>query len=454
MRIKQPLYFVLGFFVLSAIFTMVFFDGTGDAGDSILHYLYAKSVPKHPENLLNHWAKPLFTLLAFPFAQLGFIGMKVFNVVIVFFTLILTYRVSELLNLKYAWLAPLLLICSPLYYALCFSGLTEPLFALIGILSTYGVLKKQYNWSAVCLSFLPFVRSEGLIILLVFATYFLVKKNWKAILLLLTGHLVYSVAGYFYYEDLLWVFTKIPYAALESVYGKGRLLHFVDQLIYVVGIPIYLLFWLGLIAGVLKLIRKNMQLELWLLVYGSFIAFFAAHSLFWYLGIFNSLGLKRVLIGVLPFLAIMVVSGFNYYMIELGKNRTFTKVLSGIIVALVLVFPFTKNHAALQWKRDLMLKPEQKIMLNIAKDLTHKGKSTRTMIYASVYLSEALKVDHFNPQQHLDLNKIALTELKTGDIVIWDDWFAGFEKGISLLSLEQRADLQVIYREEIGRAHV
>ena len=53
----------------------------------------------------------------------------------------------------------------------------------------------------------------------------------------------YKNAGFYIYNDLFWVINKIPYARLSSTYGSGELFHFIDQMNYVVGIPIYILFW-------------------------------------------------------------------------------------------------------------------------------------------------------------------------------------------------------------------
>ena len=62
------LFFAIGCWVIT------YFNGTGDTGDSITHYFYAQYAPLHLELFFNHWAKPLYVLLASPFAQFGFIG--------------------------------------------------------------------------------------------------------------------------------------------------------------------------------------------------------------------------------------------------------------------------------------------------------------------------------------------------------------------------------------------
>ena len=70
-----------------------------------------------------------------------------------------------------------------------------------------------------------------------------------------------------------------------------------------------------------KFFKRQAQAEEIVLILCGFGAFLIAHSLFWYLGIFNSLGLKRVLIGIMPMMALIVLYGFNGISEYLFENR-------------------------------------------------------------------------------------------------------------------------------------
>lgn len=245
-------------YALISILILLFFNGTGGAGDSIHHYQFARFAPQHPELYFDHWAKPFYVLLASPFAQFGFTGIKVFNIVVTFFTLYFTYKSIQKLKIDNAIVGAIILIFSPLCFVLTFSGLTEPLFAFFVSLGLYTILKNKLVLACILLSFLPFIRSEGLIIIGIFGLYFLIKKQWKVLPLLLFGHLAYMIAGFFFYRDFFWVFNKIPYARLSSTYGNGELSHFIEQLFYVVGVPIYILFWVGIVAIIWKSIKKEL----------------------------------------------------------------------------------------------------------------------------------------------------------------------------------------------------
>ena len=445
---QNAVFLLLAVYALAGILTIIFFDGTGDDGDSIAHYLFAKYAPVHPALYLNHWAKPLFVLISSPFAQFGFTGMKVFNLCVSLLTFYLTYLTAQLLGIRNSLLVVVFLVFTPLYYILTFSGLTEPLFGLFLICAVYLSVRKAGLVAAIVVSLMPFVRSEGLIFMVVFALYFIVTKQWKLLPWLFAGHLVFAVAGYFVYHDFLWVFNKIPYASLQHRYGSGPLLHFIFQLNYVIGVPLYVLLVAGLIGYPWKFFRKRMTFlpEEYLLVVFGFLVFLVAHSVFWYLGIFNSMGLKRVLLGVLPLICLIALRGFNLITEEIPvKNRYFKPVLGSLIALYVVIFPFTGNPAAIHWNQDMKLTGEQKLAKAVAGYVRENPAPPGSrMLYFFPYLSETLNVDHFDTLRRADLSPENFTTVQKNDRIIWDNWFAVVE---SRITLEKLANTPGLIRE-------
>ena len=439
----KKIHFLLLFHLIVGILTIIFFNGTGDAGDSVYHYLFAKYAPNHPELYFDHWAKPFFVLTASPFSQLGFVGVKIMNLLLVNGTLWLTYLVTKKLNIQHAWLVTLLLIFSPLYFILTFSGLTEPLFAFLLLLSFYFFFQKKLFWSCLIISFLPYVRSEGLFFIGIFGAYFIYVKNWKSLLTLTIGSVLYGFAGYPIYNDLLWVFNKVPYARMSSTYGSGDPFHFVIQLQYVIGIPIYILFWLGIIAWFVDLIKKKITCNITYFVYGSVFAFILAHSIFWYYGIFNSMGLKRVMICVIPLIAIIALKGFNL-IFEFQFKQNLKKVMSGIIIIYVVVFPFTSNPAAIDFKHDLNLNLDQRLAKKITIQINNLSDYNR-LLTNHPYLCETLNIDCFDETKRQFLNKGTLQDLKVNDILVWESWFSVVEHGIQKDVLESNPRLELLY---------
>ena len=433
---RKPIYFLLSFYFLASLIILFTTNGTGEngSGDSILHYLYAKYAITNSSLFFNHWAKPFFVFLSFPFAQFGIVGMKFFNIIVSLFTLLFTYKTAVNLNYKNSILGAIILLCTPLFFVLTFSGLTEPLFALFTIISVYLFGNQKYILGAIILSFLPFVRSEGLIIIGVFVFYLLIKKQWKFIPLFTIGHLVYSIIGYFHYHDILWVFNKIPYAKLSSTYGNGELFHFVHQLFYVIGAPIYVL----LIFGILKIVssyfleKKSFFSTTSILIFGGFLAFLIAHSLFWYLGIFNSMGLKRVLISVAPLIALIALNGFNLITEQFVLNNKILKLsIKFVLIGSILFFPFSGNKAAINWKNDFSLSASQNLANKSVSYLNTIKTPNTTFIFSNPYLSEQLNINYFDETIRRSLSNENLERIKPSDIIIWDSWFGVIENGIS-----------------------
>jgi hypothetical protein len=436
---QHAIYLLLLVYALAGITTIVFFNGTGDHGDSIMHYLFARYAPIHPELYFDHWAKPMFVLISSPFAQFGFVGMKLFNLSVSLLSMHLTYLTARALHIPNPWLVIVFLICMPLNYILTFSGLTEPLFALFLIGAIFLAIRKQYIAASVVASLMPFVRSEGLLILVVFGTWLLLNKQWKYIPLLLSGHLVYAIAGYFVHHDFFWVFSKIPYSSLEPKYGSGPLMHFAIQLNYVIGIPLYLLLAAGIFSYPWHWIKKNIKLSQneTILVFIGFFLFFIAHSLFWNLGIFNSMGLKRVLLGVAPLISLMALRGYNLLTFEfLSGKKIVNYIAGGLLLAYVVIFPFTGNPAAINFEKEMKLTMKQTMAGAVAAHVkTNPLYERHTFLYTDPYLSEALNLDHFDVGRRQDLTWQNLALLQPGDQVVWDNWFAVVETNIALDAL-------------------
>ena len=386
----------------------------------------------------------MYVLLASPFAQFGFVGLKVFNALLSILSVYFCYRVALKLNLKRAWLAALFLACMPLNYILSLSALTEPLFAFFTILALYYCVSKKYISAAVLLSFLPYVRSEGLIVLGVFALYFIVEKQFKPLLFLCTGSILYGLAGYSVHGDVFWVFTKIPYAHLSSVYGKGTWYHFLEQLPNVVGVPIYLLLWLGVIYSVYIFIRGKFSSEKQILITALFLCFFIAHSLFWYLGIFNSMGLIRVFLGVAPIMALLALQGYNFVFDKFSTTSKLGKGLGVIFILYVIVFPVTPNPSAIHFQKELMATQEQVLAHKIA-NYTEKLRANKLpVVYNHYYMALALNNDRFSRQERIPLNSTELHKLPKGSVLIWDNILYTWECDVDKKSLDADTSLQSV----------
>ncbi len=422
-------------------------NGTGDEGDSVFHYLFSRFAFEHPENFLNHWAKPVFVLFTAPIAQGGFIAMKLFNIALLIATIWLTWKSSLKLNIPNAWLVIFPIMFAPMNISHTLSGLTEPMFAFWLMVGIYLFLSEKNVSAVLWLSFLPFVRSEGLIVFCVVILYLLIKRHWKLLPLLAVGHIVYSLIGFFHYGDFLWVFNKMTYATLNGSYGSGPLWHFADNMHVVIGDlqPVLLIF--GVLVGGIRLLQYWLgkapfsKDELWL-VYGIAIAYFIAHSLYWYLGIFNSFGLMRVMIGVIPLFAIIIVQGLNYLISLLSENAQtrFRNPLLFSMAGLMLVFLFLK----LDYQRDLELKPIQRGQKQLQEKYGERYKGY-THHFDAIYPAVVFDTDWFDAMSHRENGQLFSGEpIPSKSIAIWDSWFSVQEGKIPLSKFEEDPRFKLI----------
>ena len=182
---------------------------------------------------------------------------------------------------------------------------------------------------------------------------------------------------------------------------------------------------------------------LWL-VWVPFMAFFTAHSLFWTLGIFNSMGLSRVMVAVLP-LAVIIASyavegGLQY----LKGTPVSQKIWVAVLIIVIMVFPFSGISSAISWPKDVSLTKEQMLVHRLAKKLAPELEKSR-IVYSNHYIPMALNRDPFDTAVALELKPEHWELLKPGDYLIWDDWFAVTEGGYTLDYLQSQTDLLFLF---------
>ena len=426
-----------------------FANGTGDEGDSISHYLYSRFAFEHPENFLNHWAKPVFVLLTAPIAQGGFTALKIFNIGLLLCSIWLMYKVGLDLKIPNVWIAVFVMIFAPMNISLTLSGLTEPLFAFWLMFGVYLFVKEKPIPAILWLSFLPFVRSEGLIVFCVLGIYILIKKYWHLLPLLSVGHIVYSIVGYFYYGDFLWIFNKMSYATPTSAYGKGPLNHFASNMHMVLGDFLPVLLIAGILAGAVKmysyLFKKGhfSKDEMWL-IYGIGVAYFIAHSLFWYWGAFNSFGLMRVMVGVLPLYALIIVQGINFLVGFISKN--YHTHAHYTLIATMFVFLFLK----LNYERDLEPKEIQVGQTILAEKYAEKYRDY-TLFFDAPHIALEFDKDRFSAKEARHTPQIFTGEpLPEKSIIIWDSWFSRVDYRVELNQFLEDPRLTLIECVETG----
>lgn len=442
------------FCLLPALFAMFFClsffaEATYDSGDGIRHYLVSRYSWKHPELFVYSWGKPFFTALSSPFSQFGMIGANVFNIICAIASSFICFKLAKKLNLKYPFLVIVFLCFTPIYFPTINSGLTEPLFGLVLILSIYLIFDKKFFWATLLVSFLPFVRSEGYLFFPLFIAVLIFRNKWKYFPMLAFGTVFYTIAGSFHYKDILWLIHQNPYKGLNyNIYGHGEFLHFIKEYKPILGVTIGLLFLFGLLAAFIFLIQKRklayketetntFTFEEHFLIYGSFLAYFFAHTVFWWKGMGSSLGLIRVMAGIIPCSALICLRGFNFIMLPLFiKNKLIEWSIIIIIPSYIIYSCF--NCDFFPYK----LNSETAVLKEVADWYKTSPFVNKKVYYLYPYLAEALDVDAFDENKvgelwglYPSLKEWGPSVIPDSTLIIWDGHFGPNEGAIPLEKL-------------------
>jgi hypothetical protein len=436
---KNAAALIISISTLILLFIAIHFPGTGEDGDSVQHFMFSRWAYDYPRNFYIPWAKPIYVFLTAPIAQYGFVAVKVFNVLVFAATQYFAYATAQKLGVRNAWLAPLFIFLTPMEIYFTPSGLTEPLWALWFIISVYLAVSQRLVAATIFVSFLPFVRSEGLIILCIFLPYLLFKRRFALLPLLLLGHIVYMLLGAKYYNnDYFWVFTRMSYATLEGAYGAGPWTHFLENMKSVTGSALYFLLVLGTVLGIWRLgkywFKKEAfsKEELWL-VYGCSAAYFIGHTAFWALGIFNSFGLMRVIIGIMPTFAILMVHGYNFLW-EWVENKEKRATWAFFILSILYIGWSSSKQFKIA---DLGLVSDQ-LATKQALDANPNLVKDATLYFDNTSVALFLDSDYFSNKQHRHCNRLINGEPVPADaLIFWDDWYSRSEYNVPLEKLQQ-----------------
>ncbi|MFN8145752.1 MAG: hypothetical protein U0073_15120 [Bacteroidia bacterium] len=316
---------VLGVFISWIAYYNEIWEG---GGDNPWHYYFSRYAPTYPKYFLHHWGKPVFILFSTCFSQFGFYGLNIFNILCGLGSAYVTYKYCRLLNYTPSWFAILLVLFGPVYFLVLQTGLTEPLFSLLLISTSYLLFKEKYIAATIIGSMLMYSRTEGIFIILLFAFYLLITSKWKYIPLLGFSFIIYSLIGKLAGKDFLWFFTENPYKA-ASVYGHGPWNYFFKRYDYIFGLP-HLILMLSGIALLIFAIFKNKEvyrantekkhLKIFFLVFIPAFCFFFFHVYAWAMGKFASAGLERVMAGIIPLTTILCMHTIHY-LYNFSKNR-------------------------------------------------------------------------------------------------------------------------------------
>lgn len=452
-------------FTVAGIFyalLVLFANGVNGGADTFTHYQMSKYSWIHHDLLLNQWGKPVFTVLFSPIAQLGLQAIIWTNLALIFFEAFLVLKIANQLDLKRSWLAPLLFLTCPVVFDNAVSSLTEIICALFLILFIHWSLRGKFFLGALVLSFMPFARSEGFVILGVAAMFFFFTRRWKFIPLLAVGSVIMDLIGYWYTGIPLWIFDSNPYVNTEiTSYGSGSFFHFFIWAIPVFGIGFLFLLkstWLNAHTIMNRLTvdwktaavsedSKNFILKhqvIFWIVLGSFWGYFMAHTVLWWQGMWASLGLLRVMFVVAVPMVLLALIELNKFLDSrplIGSWKTVN-----LIIVLLCGTALGTNTLILGAVGAPVEYGIEESVLNEMKGwMKAEGVTTDGCVFAGhSYVSLALDRDPFDYTKMNQLRSFKYAQ--KGDLIVWDGHYGPNEENTPIEMLER--DTTLVFLKE------
>ncbi|MFZ1333313.1 MAG: glycosyltransferase family 87 protein [Flavobacteriales bacterium] len=427
-------------------------DGIAEKGDGIQHYMIARYSWAHPHLFVDHWGKPLFTLLASPFAQLGYAGMACFNALLAILTGFFANRVLRSAGGIAQLTFPLLVMLSPQYAQLVVNGMTEVLFGLLTVLTVYLLFEKRYVLAALVVSFTPFSRPEYALFLPMVAVWIAWCKQWKALPWLGVGFVVYGIAGALLIGDPLWYWHSDPYHVDNDTYGSGDLFHFVDHAGQIFGQPLLVLGLLACASWPVLYWRlkdqRNTLLMLAAVCAVPVLATLGLHSLIWWKGTFGSAGLWRVVATVVPIAALftghVLISAAS---IVLSGQRLRTA-LGAVGIVTLAGWSWSDLHSETELPFHAN---EEQWMLDEAGDSIKRLRTEGLRVHSThPYIAYRAGLDQFDTLQYIAQYGYPTPiqrgwNTRPGDLMVWESKYGPNESYIPIDSL--LADEQFALRE-------
>src|SRR5215813_2025136 len=322
----------LAFFAAIGV-ALVLLYRDADQQDSGYHFLFARWAHRHPQYFIGVWARPLFTLLYFPFAQFGYAAAKFLTVIISLATAWQTFRLARQIGFDRAEMAIPLLFLQPSFFLLSSTVLTETLFALVFVIALRLHLSGRVKAGMIVASLLILVRPEGFFIGAFWGVWVLWIEDRRSrieqrysmrssifhprssifdprLLLLATGMILWWLAAYLIMRDPLWIVHDWPsdWRPDGKANGTGPIWWYVASLPLIVGPLLVAPF----ISGLWRLLKRRE----FMCGVSAFLVLFVAHSLMFWRGWFGSAGYARYFVCVSPAVALITLAGWNHLAVE------------------------------------------------------------------------------------------------------------------------------------------
>lgn len=425
--------------VVSAVLGLRFAsDGLLEKGDGVMHYLIARYTWQHPVLFLDLWGKPLFNTLASPFAQFGHLGVAVFNVVVAsatgLFGVLALRKAGPVAQISF----PLIVLLAPQYVLMTMAGMTEPLFGLVTVATTFFLVRERLVAAAITASLAPFARPEYIAFLPAVAFWLILQKQWRVLPWCLTGFAIYAFFASIVWEDPFWFWTSDPYKQAGGIYGSGPLDYFTHRAEQVFGRPLLTLaiaaFLLWPVVWWFDRSERRMHLRSMITTALPAIGIVAVHSVLWYVGTRGSAGLIRVLVTAIPLAGIFAAMTLGRGALLLFANVERKTIVSlGSIGVLAL---WSVSDLLKQQEFPIRADQAQIFLDQVANDVAGHYKPGLKVYNTHPYIEFGAGLDPFDTtmtSRVYGFNEGVINrDYRIGDLLVWDAQLGSNESGVKL----------------------
>jgi hypothetical protein len=414
-----------------------------DLGDGALHYLQARYAHQHIHLFFDRWAKPVYVLLGTPFAQLGPLGMVVFNALIAWLTAWCILSLVRPLPRVFNWVLPILLFTSTQYFRVSVSGLTEPLFGLLAVGAVLLLMKERHVAAMLLLSLAPWTRPEYVVLVPFAMAWSIYRGQWKALPWALAGTAAYFVVGGLLLKERIWFFARDPYEG-GADFGTGPWWHFMAKAPEALGTVLLVLACLALPIMVLLLLRDTAQrqvhLRMVVLAVLPTLGIWAIHSYAYWAGGFASSGLVRVLATATPLTVLFTAHAFKR-LADLYPTARIRKAGIAVLAGLGIWAPL-ELWLALDLPATASM--EQRVVELTADNARDRLAEGNKIYTAHPFFAVAARLDIWDTTRTARNWELELARLNEGDLVEWDSHYGLPDAQEQLTLLRAQEDLAVV----------
>ena len=380
--------------------------------DEIMHFLISKYSWHDPTLLFDLWGRAGSTLCYMPLSPFGLMAARLTSVLFACGTVLCATALAKRAGMKYFFLVPFLLWFQPWFNNLSSCVLTEVPFSFFLILSFYFLLTRKNLLASCCFGFLPLIRYEAIVLLLIWCIYLLINRQWVPTLVSLVPIVLYNLVFYFACSNTLfsvylhphgsWWFSPDPQRVF---YPTGGWTHYLRPLFNRIGGPVFIL-------SILSIGRLNKMTGPLIVVSILYLAYFLLHVIGYHFGLYASDGDVLFLLPLAPAFAIAAAAGLEIIENNVQQLRLFIVVISIVLVIIV----------GIRFSHFRPLGSEAHHLKQAAEFLHHKNipadKITATHVWFYYYFDLPVS------SKTIWTNFVDLDHFSSGHILVWDQRYS------------------------------